>query len=53
MAVETEGKLTRGMTVVDERVTRRRGEPTAQVAYGIDADAAMELVLDALGTADQ
>ena len=53
VAVETEGKLTRGMTVVDERVTRRRGAPTAQVAYGIDAAAAMELVLDALGTADQ
>ena len=49
VAVETEGKLTRGMTVVDERVTRRRGEPTAHVAYRIDADAAMALVLEALG----
>ena len=49
VAVETEGKLTRGMTVVDERVTRRRGEPTARVAYRIDAAAAMALVLEALG----
>ena len=52
VAVETEGKLTRGMTVVDERGTRRRGEPTAKVAYRIDAAAAMDLVLEALG-ADQ
>ena len=49
VAVETEGRLTRGMTVVDERTTRRRAEPTANVAYRIDADAAMELVLQALG----
>ena len=49
VAVETSGELTRGMTVVDER---RKRQPTAaktRVGYGIDADAAMALVLDALG----
>ena len=49
VAVETAGELTRGMTVVDERISRRRGAPTANVATRIDADAAMALVLDALG----
>ena len=48
VAVETEGKLTRGMTVVDERTSRHRGAPTAKVAYRIDAEPAMELVLAAL-----
>lgn len=48
VAVETEGRLTRGMTVVDERVSRARGKPTAKVGYRIEADAAMEVVLAAL-----
>ena len=48
VGVETAGELTRGMTVVDERETRRRNPPTANVAYRIDANAAMELVLQAL-----
>lgn len=48
VAVETAGALTRGMTVVDERVGRRRGPTTASVAYRIDAAAAMDLVLQAL-----
>ena len=47
--VETQGALTRGMTVVDERVTRRRNPATAKVAYRIDAEAAMGLVLESLG----
>ena len=51
VSVETEGKLTRGMTVVDERVSRRRGPATAKVAYRIDAPAAMEIVLAALEAA--
>ena len=48
VAVETKGELTRGMTVVDERMTRQRHPPTANVAYRIESDAAMELVVDAL-----
>ena len=49
VAVEVDGTLTRGMTVVDQRVTRRRNTPNARVAYGIDAEAGMRVVLDALG----
>lgn len=47
--VETTGRLTRGMTVVDQRAGRRRLSPNVDVAYQIDADAAMALVLEALG----
>ena len=48
VAVEVDGTLTRGMTVVDDRVMRRRNPPNARVGYRIDADAGMEVVLDAL-----
>ena len=47
--VETEGALTRGMTVVDQRVTRRRDPGNVRVAYGIDAARAMDVTLAALG----
>ena len=45
VAVETKGEYTRGMTVVDERGRRARDSalPNAEVAYGIDRDAALEL----------
>ena len=49
VAVEVDGTLTRGMTVVDQRVARRRGPPNSRVAYRIDAEAGMEVVLEALG----
>jgi inosine-uridine nucleoside N-ribohydrolase len=47
VAVELDGTLTRGMTVVDERP---RGQPESnnvEVAYHVDADAAMSAILDA------
>ena len=48
--VELTGEWTRGMTVVDERSLRRRDPPNTEVAYGIDATSAMEVVLEsALG----
>ncbi len=47
--VETEGALTRGMTVVDARVSRRRDPDNVRVAYGIYADRAWDLVFAALG----
>ena len=50
VAVETEGRLTRGMTVVDERIGRRRQDATARVAYRLDAPAAMALVMASLTT---
>ena len=48
VAVELRGTLTRGMTVVDQRVSRRRDQANANVAYGIDADRAWEVVMESL-----
>lgn len=51
-AVELEGALTRGMTVIDERPRPSEGPPRApanvEVAYGIDAEQARALILHAL-----
>ena len=49
VAVEVDGTLTRGMTVVDQRMTRRRNPPNARVGYRIDAEKGMAQVLEALG----
>ena len=46
--VELEGTLTRGMTVVDQRSSRRQDPANASVAYRIDAHRAMELVLECM-----
>lgn len=51
VVVELDGTHTRGMTLVDRRTTRRRGDPNVEVAYGVDADAAMALVMASI--ADQ
>ena len=48
VAVELRGTLTRGMTVVDQRVSRRRDQANTNVAYGIDADRAWEVVMESL-----
>lgn len=48
VSVELHGTLTRGMTVVDERFASRNDEPALEVAYRIDAEAAMDLLLAAL-----
>lgn len=48
VSVETQGELTRGMTVTDERTSRRRDPPNANVAYRIDAERAMGVVLQTL-----
>ena len=40
VVVELDGTHTRGMTLVDQRTTRRRGTPNAEVAHGIDAEPA-------------
>ena len=45
--VETEGKLTRGMTVVDERPSSD-ATPNCEVADAIDAPAALELIVEAV-----
>lgn len=49
VGVELNGMLTRGMTVVDERVSRRREAPNVNVGYRIEAEAAMHVVMEALG----
>ena len=46
--IELSGEWTRGMTVVDERTLRRRDPPNTEVAYEIDAEAAMEVVLESV-----
>ncbi|MDE0496571.1 MAG: nucleoside hydrolase [Acidimicrobiaceae bacterium] len=45
--VETTGKLTRGMTVADER-PGTDAVPNCEVAYSIDAAPALELIIDAI-----
>ncbi|MGY9072343.1 MAG: nucleoside hydrolase [Acidimicrobiales bacterium] len=45
VVVETDGRHTRGMTVVDER-GYGEGDHNVEVEYSIDADAAMALFLD-------
>ena len=47
VAVETAGELTRGKTVADER-PGTEAVPNCEVAYRIDASAALELVVDAV-----
>ena len=46
--VELEGRLTRGMTVVDERILRPPPAANARVAYSIDAERALDLVVEAV-----
>lgn len=49
--VETVGELTRGMTVADER-PGADAKPNCEVAYSIDAAAALELIVDAVCSYD-
>jgi inosine-uridine nucleoside N-ribohydrolase len=51
VAVETRGQLTRGMTVIDRRQIRPRPDPNCRVLDAVDADAAWQLVVDAVRTA--
>ena len=51
VGVETEGGLTRGMTVVDER-PGTEATPNCEVAYRIDAEAALGLIVDAVCSYD-
>ena len=48
VAVETTGTLTRGMTVIDERTLRERAAPNCDVLTAVAADAAFDLVADAI-----
>ncbi len=46
--VELDGTRTRGMTVVDERGPRADGPANCDVAYGVDAAAVVDLVMQAV-----
>lgn len=46
--VELAGTHTRGMTLVDERGPRASAEANCQVAYGVDADAVIALIMEAV-----
>ena len=48
VAVETAGRLTRGMTVIDQRTVRSRPAPNCDVLTRVDADAAFEHVVAAI-----
>jgi inosine-uridine nucleoside N-ribohydrolase len=51
VAVETHGVLTRGMTVIDRRDLKERPAPNCTVLETVDADAAWQLVVDAVRAA--
>ena len=46
--LETAGALTRGMTVIDQRTLRERAAPNCEVLTTVAADAAFDLVADAI-----
>lgn len=49
--VETEGRYTRGMTIVDRRPGTSRHDPTAEVGFGIDAPSSLDVLAGAIGAA--
>jgi inosine-uridine nucleoside N-ribohydrolase len=51
VAIETSGTLTRGMTVIDRRTLKERPAPNCDVLTRIDADAAWDVIVDAIGAA--
>ena len=48
VGVETQGQRTRGMTVVDERGVKEVGVSNVQVAYEIDRERALDILLGAV-----
>lgn len=51
VAIETAGGLTRGMTVIDRRPQHDRPRANCVEMTSIDADAAFQVIVDAVGTA--
>jgi inosine-uridine nucleoside N-ribohydrolase len=51
VAIETSGNLTRGMTVIDRRTLKDRPPPNCDVLTRVDADAAWEVIVEAIGSA--
>ena len=50
-AIETTGKLTRGMTVIDRRTLKDRPRPNCDVLTRIDGDRAWDVIVSAIGAA--
>jgi inosine-uridine nucleoside N-ribohydrolase len=48
VVIETGGEFTRGMTVIDRRTLIERLDPNCDVLTRVDADAAFEVVIDAI-----
>lgn len=48
VAVETEGRVARGMTVIDRRALVERPAPTCSVLTDVDADTAFAVILEAI-----
>jgi len=53
VAIETTGRHTAGMTVIDRRDISDREPPNARVLEHVDADAAWRVVVGALGAANE
>ena len=51
VAVETTGTLTRGMTVIDRRTLKERPAPNCDVLTEVDADAAWQVIIEAIAAA--
>jgi len=51
VAVETQGELTRGMTVIDRRDLKERPAPNCTVLETVDSDSAWQLIVDAIAQA--
>jgi inosine-uridine nucleoside N-ribohydrolase len=50
VAIETGGRLTRGMTVIDRRILKERPAPNCDVLTRIDAEGAWEVIVEAIGS---
>jgi inosine-uridine nucleoside N-ribohydrolase len=50
VVIETQGQHTRGMTMIDERRLVERSEPNCEVLVGLDADAAFDVVVQAIAS---
>jgi inosine-uridine nucleoside N-ribohydrolase len=50
VAIETAGHLTRGMTVIDRRILKERPAPNCDVLTRVDADAAWDVIVEAIGS---
>ena len=48
VAIETQGLLTAGMTVIDQRDLKEVPDPNCDLLVGIEADAAWQVVVDSI-----